>query len=199
MVNDIWREKMKRGDKRSQKTVKALQDALLHMLTEKDLSAIRIIDLCRCADINRTTFYLHFDNTDDVLRSIREEIVERIFTQYRGESFLYTMEHPLRFLMTCTQVISSYEGFERFVRFSDEAAYFLEELKKSFAAKVFADYKKEYPDSNGASFYIINFLTAGTFDTYIVWLRSEQHCPLADLFDRFGKIFAAGHEALSQK
>ncbi len=189
---------MKKADKRSRKTVKAIQDALLQMLSEKNLSDIKIIELCRRADINRTTFYLHFDNTDDVLRSIREEIVERIFTQYQGESFLYTMEHPMNFLMTCTQVIASYEGFERFVRLSREAVYFLEELKKCFASKVYDDFKSEYPHCNGASFYIINFITAGTFDMFIVWLRSDQSYPLEQLFDRCSKIFATGHESLSE-
>ena len=58
---------MKKADKRSRKTVKAIQDALLQMLSEKNLSDIKIIELCRRADINRTTFYLHFGNTDVVL------------------------------------------------------------------------------------------------------------------------------------
>lgn len=189
---------MKKEDKRTKKTIKAIQNALLHMLSNQPMASVRIIDLCRQADINRTTFYLHYGNTEDVLHSLREEIVERIFEQYQGESFLYTMEHPLDFLMTCTNVIASYEDFEKFVKTSAEASDFLEELKKHFASRVYEEYKNEYPSCNEYAFYIINFITAGTFDTFIVWLRSDKSMSLSALFDRCGKIFLAGHESLAE-
>ena len=188
---------MKKEDKRTRKTIKAIQDALLKLLAEKSLSAIKIIELCAQADINRTTFYLHFENTGDVLRSIREEIVERIFAKYSDVSFLYTFEHPLGFLTACTEIISSYEGFERFVRVSAEASEFLDALKAAFTARVYAEYKNVNPLCDEYAFFIIDFITAGTFDTYIVWLRSEKTVSLSSLFDHCGKIFAAGHEALT--
>ena len=79
---------MRKEDKRSRKTIKAIQDALLRMLAEKRLSDIKIVDLCKNADINRTTFYLHFESTEQVLLSIREEIVKRIFDSYKGNNNL---------------------------------------------------------------------------------------------------------------
>lgn len=189
---------MKKEDKRSQKTVKAIQDALLRMLADTNLSDIKIIDLCRVADINRTTFYLHYDNVDQVQRSIREAIVERIFESYQEESFLYTLEYPIHFLTTCTEVLSSYEGFENFVRNSSEAAYFLEEFKKTFSARACAEYCNEYHEKTEGAFFIINFMTAGTLDNYIMWLRSDKQIPLSYIFDQCADMFAAAHVALSK-
>ena len=187
---------MKREDKRSKKTIKAIQDALLKILTDMNLSDVRIVELCRLADINRTTFYLHFESASQVLASIREQIVERIFDSYNGNSFLYTLEHPLEFLNICTDVISSYDGFENFVRHSAEAAYFLEKLKKSFAERAFAEFKNENPERNDCAFFIIDFMTAGILYVFIVWLRSKQDIPLSAIFDRCAKLFVACHEAL---
>ena len=180
---------MRKEDKRSRKTIKAIQDALLRMLAEKRLSDIKIVDLCKNADINRTTFYLHFESTEQVLLSIREEIVKRIFDSYKGNSFFYTLEHPLGFLTTCTEVISSYDGFENFVRNSSEAAYFLEKLKKCFAARAYDDH----------AFYIIDFMTAGMLDVFIAWLRSEQETPLESILDKCAKLLSAGHETLTDR
>ena len=190
---------MRKEDKRSRKTIKAIQDALLRMLAEKRLSDIKIVDLCKNADINRTTFYLHFESTEQVLLSIREEIVKRIFDSYKGNSFFYTLEHPLGFLTTCTEVISSYDGFENFVRNSSEAAYFLEKLKKCFAARAYADFVNENAGSDDHAFYIIDFMTAGMLDVFSAWLRSEQETPLESILDKCAKLLSAGHEALTDR
>ncbi len=187
---------MKKEDKRSRKTVKAIQDALLSMLAEYSLSDIKIIELCRRADINRTTFYLHYENVDEVQRSIREGMVERIFEKYKSESFLYTLEHPLDFLVVCIEVITSYEGFENFVRRSAEAPYFLEELKKAFVSRAYAEYTNQSLNKNDYAFYILHFMTAGTFDTFIVWLRSDKSVPLSSILDRCAKMLSSGYEAL---
>ena len=61
---------MTKKDKRSRKTVRAIQDTLLRLLCTKRLREIRIVDLCTEADINRTTFYLHFCGLGDVLGSL---------------------------------------------------------------------------------------------------------------------------------
>ena len=69
---------MTKKDKRSRKTVRAIQDTLLRLLCTKRLREIRIVDLCTAADINRTTFYLHFCGLGDVLGSLRAKISSTI-------------------------------------------------------------------------------------------------------------------------
>ena len=51
---------MNRKDKRSRKTVSAIQNTLLQLLCSRRVREIKIVDLCTAADINRTTFYLHY-------------------------------------------------------------------------------------------------------------------------------------------
>lgn len=188
----------KREDKRSRKTVKAIQNALLDMLAEQSLADIKIVDLCRRADINRTTFYLHYANTDEVQQSIREEIVGGIFERYRGESLLYALEHPLPFLNVCMKAITSYEGLENFVRHSAEAACFLEDLKKAFVTRALDEYYGETPNGTPYAYYLINFMTAGTLNTFTAWLLSDKKQPLPSILDRCAKMLAAGREALTE-
>lgn len=191
-------EIMNNDDRRSRKTIKTIQDTLLRLLAFKTLSEIKIVEFCQLADINRTTFYLHFDNIEEVAISIRDTIIERIFEQNTEESFLYTLEHPLKFLNACTEVISSYEGFENFVRRSPEASYFLDKMKNAFSERAYAEYMYQNPEKDGRAYYVINFMAAGTFDAYIAWLRSDKSIPLSSIFDACADMFAAGHTALSK-
>lgn len=61
--------KMNKKDKRSRKTVSAIQSTLLELLCTKRVQEIKIVDLCTAADINRTTFYLHFPEYPTFLKN----------------------------------------------------------------------------------------------------------------------------------
>lgn len=47
-------------DRRVRKTKKAIQDVFCEMIKEKKLNEITVKELCARADINKSTFYLHY-------------------------------------------------------------------------------------------------------------------------------------------
>lgn len=65
-------------------TAKLMDDALVYLLLKKDFELITIKDICSKAGVNRSTFYLHYDNIIDVLK----ECVERC-----NEEFLLSFKH----------------------------------------------------------------------------------------------------------
>lgn len=57
-------------DRRVRKTKKAIQDVFCEMIKEKKLNEITIKELCARADINKSTFYLHYRDIYDLADSI---------------------------------------------------------------------------------------------------------------------------------
>lgn len=57
-------------DRRIQKTLKLLQNALAELIAEKDYEDITIQDILDRANVGRSTFYAHFENKDQLLRSM---------------------------------------------------------------------------------------------------------------------------------
>ena len=51
-------------------TAKRMDDALLALLKRKDFEYITVKDICEEAKVNRSTFYLHYENTTDVLEEV---------------------------------------------------------------------------------------------------------------------------------
>lgn len=49
---------------------KLITDALVELLDEKTLDKITVTDIVKKADINRGTFYAHYENVSDVVTSI---------------------------------------------------------------------------------------------------------------------------------
>ena len=54
-------------DKRSQRTREALKKTLAHMMIKQNINDITIKNLVVLANINRSTFYLHYTDIFDLL------------------------------------------------------------------------------------------------------------------------------------
>lgn len=66
-------KKTRKTDRRTLYTRMVIKDAMLELLAEKDYGDITVADLCRQAEINRGTFYLHYSNISEVLDALFEE------------------------------------------------------------------------------------------------------------------------------
>lgn len=59
----------KASDRRTRRTRLALQNALHSLLAEQGWDGINVQKLCERADVGRSTFYLHFQNKEELLAS----------------------------------------------------------------------------------------------------------------------------------
>ncbi len=63
-------------DRRIRKTEQAVQAAFAKLLSEKRVEDITVKKLCETADINKSTFYLHYRDIYDCADRLRDTIVE---------------------------------------------------------------------------------------------------------------------------
>lgn len=64
----------KKEDLRVLKTRKKLEDALLELLGDSDITTIKVSDLCERAGISRATFYNNFNSVEDIFRAYLTDI-----------------------------------------------------------------------------------------------------------------------------
>ncbi len=76
---------MERVDRRVLRTRRAIREALLRLLTERDYRKITVTDLTREAGIDRKTFYLHYRTIDDVISEALEEETSHIVAELHEE------------------------------------------------------------------------------------------------------------------
>ena len=65
-------------DKRQVRTKHAIITALMDLLLEKNLDKISITELSRKAEIDRTTFYLHYKSVEEIYDEVRNAITTAI-------------------------------------------------------------------------------------------------------------------------
>ena len=65
-------------DRRSLRTQQGLMEALITLLAEKNYDEISINDIVARANVGRSTFYVHFQTKDDLLKSGFERALDRL-------------------------------------------------------------------------------------------------------------------------
>lgn len=56
-----------------------LKKALFELLSERNVNEINVKSLCNKAEINRSTFYLHYKDIEELLKTIKQEEVNKFY------------------------------------------------------------------------------------------------------------------------
>lgn len=90
--------KEKKENRRSSMTKEFIKTAFLELLKKKSYPNITITDICKKGNISRSSFYLHYDGSYDVLESILKDI----FIQASVCDFI----KPVNYEKDCCKIIS---------------------------------------------------------------------------------------------
>lgn len=85
-------------DRRAIYTRNTIKDSFLSCVKDTGFGKVTVTKICKKADINRSTFYLHFDRVDDVLDDVLKDMVSNIGTmyeKYRETSSRKSCRYPL--------------------------------------------------------------------------------------------------------
>ena len=102
---------MKSNESKYLYTAKLMNQALIEILGKKDIDFISVTEITKKAGVNRSTFYLHYDNVYDLfeetIENINKEFVESfvlnapINIQSKETAFLLTEEFLVPYLNFC--------------------------------------------------------------------------------------------------
>lgn len=73
----------KTTDRRISKSKRAMRNALIQLIEEKDFNKITVTDIVERADLNRGTFYSHYTTQTDILSELTEDVMSDLIQAYR--------------------------------------------------------------------------------------------------------------------
>jgi len=202
--------KSNRADRRVQRTRQALRTALLELIKEKGYDSISIEEITQHANIGRATFYLHYQDKEDLLleqfSEMQNETVQLIaaipFSDWlpdpkksKGKSKQSQSLLPLQMVF---QHIFDHSDFYYLLLKSENSSKIVERIRKisieSIVKFVEAKMKTdpipllfEVPIEYFASFFSGAFLSSVSW-----WLEEDlKHTP-KEMTDMFRKLFFSG-------
>ncbi|AGF55888.1 AcrR family transcriptional regulator [Clostridium saccharoperbutylacetonicum] len=92
-------------NRKTKYTQLALQDALMELMEQKPIFKITIKELCERADINRTTFYAHYTDQNDLLHKIEHDVllsfrkfIDSLHSQMDKSSIVHIIQGFLQYI-----------------------------------------------------------------------------------------------------
>ena len=77
---------MNKNESKYFNTAIRMDEALIALLEKKDFEYITIKEICDAAGVNRSTFYLHYENTNDLLKETTQYILDKHFAYYSADT-----------------------------------------------------------------------------------------------------------------
>jgi AcrR family transcriptional regulator len=87
--------KVKKNDRRVDRTRHALKEALYELLKEKSYESVTVEEITERANLGRTTFYLHYKDKEDLLLEDFIELVDRLVERMINIPLLQWIEGQL--------------------------------------------------------------------------------------------------------
>ena len=148
-------------DRRIRYTKMVLRQALLEILQEKSIDQVTVKEICERADVNRSTFYVHYGSPQGLLDDIQQQMYEKInkrkkdFTNRKAYmadmcEILYDNRELLRLLLKSGKV---------------EIMFMITDIWKDDFRK-YADIDSETADIDSAFL----FITCGAMAVVISWI-----------------------------
>ncbi len=104
---------MKKQDGKYFYTAKLMNQALLNLLEKKDIEYITVTEITKKAGVNRSTFYLHYDNVYELFEETIENINNEFINSFsinsplkldnQTDAFFITDEFLLPYLKFCKE------------------------------------------------------------------------------------------------
>lgn len=73
---------MNKNESKYFNTAVKMDKALVSLLEKRDFEYITIKEICQTAGVNRSTFYLHYENTADLLKETTQYITDSFFSYF---------------------------------------------------------------------------------------------------------------------
>lgn len=155
----------------------------ISLSSQMHYSSITVTNLCKYAQINRTTFYKHYRGTWEIKDQISERLMNVIISlhdHFREESYV---EHPHLIFEEVNESIKANRDFIFSVINMKGSHVFIEEMMDEIKAKINIGTEKVPIDYHIKTGAISLYLMGGIFNTYYEWIRGKLKCSLEEIAD----------------
>ncbi len=162
---------MNMKDRRVQKTRTAIREAFASLVMEKEYQHLTVSEIAKRANIDRKTFYLHYENIDGIMGEMEEEAAQSLIMILEVNDF-FDNSFDIGILYPALNSLVD-ENAELFRRMAKNPSYgfFILRVKDIIKDTIirFAEQKIEM-NQEEASLYA-EFFASGIVAVYVQWLK----------------------------
>lgn len=89
-------------DLRTKKSKQLIKSTFLKLRKTLPLEKIKVRELCRIAEINKSTFYRYYIDIYDLSSQLEDELVQQVLADFKGKDMLF--DDPVKFFASLPMV-----------------------------------------------------------------------------------------------
>lgn len=164
-------------DRRIAKTKGALREAFVCLLRTKSLNDITVAELCRVANVDRRTFYNHYNNVGEIIDEI-DGIAISILSDAIKDIPIHTKEFFDQFTKI---MLTNMDYYEVIVR-EDRSFAVLEARCKKILSRGLVEYYSKHSSVDPLHLeYMAEYCASGIMSVYTHWIRTGRKLPVEEL------------------
>jgi AcrR family transcriptional regulator len=178
---ELFKLEAARQDRRNKRTEKAIKNAFISIMAEKEISNITIKEISDGADINRKTFYAHYVDVYAVLDDIENDLVKKLDDLINNYDILKNRYNPYPLFKELTTELNKNFDFYKHLIQSSSYSKLLMKIKGIIKEKIINIIVDEVKINKNILSYVIEFITAGTISVYEEWFNSDKQLSLEEV------------------
>ena len=182
---------MKHTDTRIKVTKSLFHRALLEILKDKSIDQVTVKELVETAELNRSTFYLHYSCPMDVLKEIENQFVIEKLVKL-DSYFAGAMDHGR--MAAIISIVLEDKELCRILMSEHGDPQFLLSLKHLVKEGVVAGWQKDHPGiSKEKLLFLYDYVFSGSTQLILGWIRDPQGVSPEEFSERLERL---GHYSL---
>lgn len=145
-------------------------------MRKKKTDKISVKDICEGAEVNRSTFYLHYTEPNDILIELEDETIAQV---KQALSTIGQLDEDAdgvqHYLLSFLRHVQLHGELYRTFLVENSDPHFQRKLQEAAMELVITAFQVEIPPEQRQSAYL--FLVSGSVEVLINWIRSDFAVP----------------------
>ena len=174
---------MNKSESKYLNTARLMDQALLLLLEKKKFEYITIKEVCENAGVNRSTFYLHYENLGDLLLESIDYITAQMWKQFDSQTAIRKSDIttiPVEQLKLFTpQYLIPFLNFVKdnkkvFIAATSEPVVFrVQNTFQKLYSEIFEPILDRFGVTDWKKNYMMMFFLRGTYSVIIEWVKND--------------------------
>ncbi len=160
-------------DRRVKYTRMVLRESLIELLQEKPISRLTIKELCQRADINRATFYSHYHDQYDLLKTIETSFIADINSHLDRFALEADEASMVEILTAIFEHLAENRELCQVLLGNNTDLDFQANIMKAAGQRVLLEWRKN-KGVNEAAEYMYTYVATGAIGVIRRWIQEEK-------------------------
>lgn len=188
----------KKVDRRVIKTRRQLKKGLAALMKEKSVNQITVKELVEEVDINRSTFYLHFKDIQDLLREIEENMEAQIKRAIEEHPIVSGNENVFYFIEDMFRVLDEEREISKALIGPNGDMGFIHRIERIIKENSRGTLEKMFPGKKEDLKYFYAFCLSGCLGLVKVWLNEGEEKSPEEMAQMTFNMIANAKDAFCQ-